>query len=432
MEIRILESCNKRASSGAGWRRRSGSVMAMLFLFFISLAALCASQPMFAVVTAPNGTHTDALNLTPEVQDAYRHFYNLDYAGALPRFQKIQKEHPDDPISTVYVLNTTVFRELYRLGLLDTTLYVNDGFLSGKHPVVEDMQVRKQVDTLAAQAIRIANAQLKANPKDVDAMFARGYARSIRATYMAMVEESNLPALALALSARRNQEEVLRLDPKYTDAKLVVGVHEYVVGSLPLPLKLMAGLVGISGSVSKGLDYLRDDGKNGIITATGASTSLALFLRREAQYPEAITVVQGLVARYPLDFLFHLEYANLLKDSGQGPPSIAAYRAILQFAATPGYFPNAHWEMAWYGLGEALRGQRDIADAAVAYQKAAMQPTVSLLLKRRALLAAGEMEDLLHQRARAQEEYAAVIALGGDTSEVDRARKYQHSPYRGK
>lgn len=387
--------------------------------------------PIRAVVTTADGMHTDALNLTPEVQDAYQHFYNLDYDGALQRFQKIQQEHPEDPISTVYVLNVTVFRELYRLDLLDTTLYVHDGFLSGKHPVVEDMHVREQVDALTAQAVRIANAQLGKNPQDVDALFARGYAQSLRATYVAMIEKSYLAALRVAMAARRDHEEVLRLDPKYVDAKLVVGVHEYVVGSLPTPLKLMAGLVGMGGSKAKGIEYLRFDGQHGVITKTGANTSLALFLRREAQYPEAITVIQRLTTQYPRDFLFHLEYANLLKDSGQGQPSIAAYKELLQQAQTPGYFPNPHLEMAWYGLGEALRGQTDYAEAADAYRQAALQPTISPLLKRRTELAAGEMYDLLHHRAEAQQQYAAVIATGVESTEMDRARRFQHSPYTG-
>ncbi|HET9087576.1 MAG TPA: hypothetical protein VFN53_08640, partial [Acidobacteriaceae bacterium] len=94
------------------------------------------------MATAPNGTHTDPLNLTPEVQAAYLHFYNLEYAEAEAEFEKIAAQHPADPMAADYVLNNSVIRELYRLDLLDTTLYVQDGFLSGKHPVVEDMQTR--------------------------------------------------------------------------------------------------------------------------------------------------------------------------------------------------------------------------------------------------------------------------------------------------
>ncbi len=56
----------------------------------------------------------------------------------------------------------------------------------------------------------------------------------------------------LHLQARADDDKVLDLDPDYVDAELVVGVHQYVIGSLPLPIKLMAGVAGIHGSKDKG------------------------------------------------------------------------------------------------------------------------------------------------------------------------------------
>ena len=40
---------------------------------------------------------------------------------------------------------------------------------------------------------------------------------------------------------------------RYIDAKLIVGVHQYVTGSLPFGLKILAGAAGITGSKSKGI-----------------------------------------------------------------------------------------------------------------------------------------------------------------------------------
>jgi len=99
-------------------------------------------------VTTPSGVDTDPLNLDPSVRQALQHFYILDYEGALSRFEKIQAQNPDNPLAVDYVLDAVIFRELYRLDLLDTTLYVQEGFLSGKHPVVEDMHARRSVRML--------------------------------------------------------------------------------------------------------------------------------------------------------------------------------------------------------------------------------------------------------------------------------------------
>ena len=124
------------------------------------------------------------------------------YNGAISRFETIQSQHPNEPIATDYLLYTTLFKELYRLDLLDTTFYANDGFLTGKHTVVEDPHVRDQIKGLTDKAVNQANVQLKANQNDVDALFARGWARSLEATYIAMVERSFGAALHLATQAR--------------------------------------------------------------------------------------------------------------------------------------------------------------------------------------------------------------------------------------
>jgi hypothetical protein len=389
--------------------------------------------PTFAAVKAPNGTDTNPLNLEPDVQAAYQHFYNLDYGTAETLFAKIAAEHPNDPMAAGYVLNTAVFRELYRLDLLDTTLYVQEGFLSGKHPVVENMQARAHIDALYQHAIDLSNRRIAANPNDADALFARGFATSLETLYIGMVEKKYVTALHMASASRKDDDAVLKLDPKYIDCYLIVGVHDYVMGSLSLPLKVLAGLVGIHGSKSKGIRELRWVGRDGIINSVSARTALAIFLRREAQYGKAIEVIDGLAQQYPHNFLFALEQANLMKDSGEGMRAVAAYQVMLQRATAPGgYYPDPHLEMAYYGLGEAARGQRHIQEAASAYESATTQSTASPLMKRRAHLAAGEMFDLLGQRAQAKQQYDAVLALGSDSDQAERAIKFESSPYRGK
>jgi hypothetical protein len=54
------------------------------------------------------------------------------------------------------------------------------------------------------------------------------------------------------VGARRDHERVLELDPHYVDAKLVVGTHNYVMGSLPWSVKAAVALVGLSGTKEKG------------------------------------------------------------------------------------------------------------------------------------------------------------------------------------
>jgi tetratricopeptide (TPR) repeat protein len=385
----------------------------------------------FSAAASPSAVHTNPLNNDPLVRQAYDRFYNLDYPGAVERFERLHAQHPGDPQATAMLLNAVLFRELYRQDLLDTTFYANDGFLTGRHATEEDPQIRDHIFALADEAIRQADWRLSQNANDIDALYARGWARSLKCTYMAMVERAFGGGFRLAMKAKDDHERVLQLDPEYVDAKLVVGVYDYVVGALPLPFKLLIGFAGITGSKSKGLDMLHDSAARGVITSVESRTVIALFLRREARYKEAVEIVRTLKEQYPHDYLFCLEEANLRKDAGEGMDAIAAYRQIVANAAKPGYFAQARLELAYFGLGDALRGQRLFSEAAQAYEQAAWARNVGAELKIRSLLAAGEAHDLSGQRDLALKDYQWAIDSGPNTTRADTARKYLRSPYRG-
>ncbi|MGB9409350.1 MAG: hypothetical protein WCA89_17585, partial [Terracidiphilus sp.] len=371
-------------------------------------------------------------NYDPQVRAAYDRFYNLDFPAAVAQFQQFHAAHPGDPQATAYLLDALIFQELYRLDLLDTTFYANDGFLTGRHATDEDPKARDRILGLADEAIHEADLRLARNPNDIDALFARGWVRSLKCTYVAMVQRAYGAGFRLATKGKDDAKRVLELDPDYVDAKLIVGVYEYVVGALPWPFKLLIGFAGITGSKSEGLKLLNDDGNRGVITRIEARTVIALFLRREAKYKEAIEVVRGLKSLYPHDFLFCLEEANLRKDAGEGMAAVTAYREIVADSAKPGYFAQAQLELAYFGLGDALRGQRHYDEAALAYEQAAWtKNNVSPELKIRSLLAAGECHDMTGERQLAVRDYQAAIDAGPNTSRADTARKRLRNPYRG-
>lgn len=385
----------------------------------------------FSIAAARAGTvHANPLHTDPAVRDAYQHFYDLDYPACIAELEKVRASHPGDPGATVLLLEARVFQELYRQDLLDTTFYANDGFLTGKHPMPEDTTARDRIFSLEEAVEHEAEARLSHNSHDVDALYARGWARSLRAAYMAMVERSFNAAFHLALHAHSDEEKVLEIDPDYIDAKLVVGTYQYVIGALPWGFKLLFGFAGITGSKTKGMELLHDDFARGPMTSTEAGTVLMLFLRREAKYSQAIGTVRGLETKYPHDFLFCLEEANLRKDAGEGMAAVTAYENLLSDARKPGYFPSAHLELAYFGLGEALRGQRHFADAALAFEQAAWTPGAGAELKRRSLVAAGKARDLSGQRDMAIQDYKWAIANGSDSTQGEIARRYLKSPYR--
>src|SRR6516225_8189961 len=323
--------------------KRLGRICALLML-----AVVCAAQQAWSA-----GAHTNPMNLDPVVKEAFSRFYLLDFHGAIERLERFHQAHPGDPHASALLLDAMVFQELYRLDLLDTTFYANDGFLTGRHAVAEDPRMRDRIFALADEAVREADWRVSKNASDVDALFARGWVRALRCTYVAMVERGFSAGFRLATRARDDARRVLEIDPDYADAKLITGVYEYVVGALPFPFKLVIGFAGITGSKTKGMEMLHDAANRAVLTSVDARTVIALFLRREGKYNEAIEVVRSLKSQYPHDFLFCLEEANLRKDAGEGMKAVDAYRDLIADSAKPGYFASARLELAYFGLGDA-------------------------------------------------------------------------------
>jgi hypothetical protein len=406
-------------------------LLAVLLLCLLGALVVTGPSPCSSAwgdSTASLATAKYRADQDPQVKLALDDFYNLEYDKAAAEFERIEKAHPDDAFAVVHVLQTTVFRELYRLNLLDTTLYAHDGFLSGK-AASGDPAVRTEVDQLTARAVKLCDARLAKDANDVEALYVRGVARGLKSTYIALVDKSFLAALRSAVAARRDHERVLQIDPKYTDAKTVVGAHNYVVGSLPMPVKVFAGIAGLGGNRKRGLEYLEQASREGRESSADARVALALFLRREGRYEEASRVVESLTRQYSRNFLFALEHCNLLKDGGRGPQAVACYEKLLEESKAL-ELANPHIEFAAFGLAESLRGQKDYEGALKQYEFTANVPSGQLSLRQRAGLAAGEMYDVLRRRDQAVLQYQAVIAQDNSSAQAEIARKLLREPYR--
>jgi len=282
---------------------------------------------------------------------------------------------------------------------------------------------------LVDRAESLEEQQLKADPNNIDAIYARGVTRAQFTLYTALVERAWLSSLRNAVGARRDHERVLELNPNYVDAKLVVGTHNYVMGSLPWSVKVAVALVGLSGSKEKGFEYLREVARSNGENSVDAKVVLSLFLRREHRYDEARPIMGELAARYPRNYLFPLEEANLLRAGGHAQEAVAAYRRVWQ-NGREGKFGNLHYEIAAWGLGELLRSQKNYSDAAAAYELLSEVSDADPEILQKANLAAGEMYDLLQKRDLAVKKYQIVLAENGSSPLAERARDHMKEAYR--
>lgn len=395
------------------------------------LLAVCAFLSVGAWAQTA-AAHTDPLNLNPLVRRGYERFYNLDYDNAQKIFEQVAQQHPQEPMAWNYLLLVEIFRELYHQDLLDTTYYAHNSFLSSKREIDVPKDVRDRIDGLTDKVVKICDARLNANPADKNALFARGYARGMHAAFITLADHSFAAAARQGLQARNDSEAALKIDPQYADADLAIGIQQFAVASLPRFVRLIVGMMGVGGSKPKGLATLRNGAEHAVVTSVESRTALSLFLRHDGRYPEALQVERGLAKEFPHDYLFQLEVANLLKDAGHGYEAIAQYKQVIAEAQKPGYFVDPRLQMAWFGLGDTQRGYNQLKDAANSFVQAAEQPTCSDWIRRRAQVNAGEVFDMLHERAQAVAMYTLAAAPGGDQSQAELARKYLKSPYVGK
>src|SRR5271157_2714204 len=364
----------------------------------------------------------------PLNQAAFEHYYNFQQDAAIQDFERILARHPNDPFAVNHLLSAVQMRELYRMGAMNSGEYSNDNFIGVAHRPADPAQ-KERIKQLVEQAKKLENAELARDPNNVDMLYARGVTRGQFALYTALIERAWFSALRNAVGARRDHERVLELAPQYTDAKLVVGAHNYVMGNLSLAVKIAVALVGLSGDKDKGLQYLNDAYRANGETSVDAGVVLMVFLRREHRYADALQIASAIAPRFPRNYLFPLEEANLLRASGKTDEAEPQYRHVWQ-NGREGKYGNLHYEIAALGLGDLLRGEKKYQAAAAAYELVSEVTSADPELLQKANLGAGEMYDQLQKRDLAVKKYEAVVATNSGNAEADKARKRIKDAYR--
>jgi tetratricopeptide (TPR) repeat protein len=166
--------------------------------------------------------------------------------------------------------------------------------------------------TLTREAKRLAEAKLKQEPKNVEALDYLANTEGLKASFEEAVERRHFAALRDGNDAVDHHRQILKIKPEYIDAQLTIGIYEYAVGSLPLPVKLIAGVTGYRGSRKKGLLLLEQVAKEGQWRQDDAKTALVLLYTREKRFNDVLALTRELSSKYPRNYLFRLESADAL------------------------------------------------------------------------------------------------------------------------
>ncbi len=237
--------------------------------------------------------------------------YNLDYDKAQKDFKEIVRLYPNHPAGPQLLAARVWIKTLYESRRLQSSLYSSESFYSSGEDKV-DPKVINEFRNLTREAKRLSETRLKRDPKDVEARYWLGATEGLKASFEEAVERRHIAALKDGNDSVDNHREVLKLDPNYVDVGITIGLYEYVVGSLPLPFKIVAGITGFRGSKKKGLAWVERVAKEGTWARDDAKTLLIILYTREKRYPEVLANARELSAKYPRNYLYRLEAAGAL------------------------------------------------------------------------------------------------------------------------
>ncbi len=381
---------------------------------------------LLALIASPLGGQQ------PLIDEGYAHFYNLEFDQAIAIFENGIARNPGLPELHNHLAQTLIFREMLRNGSLESELVSGSNSFLRRAKLNPAPETEKRILDEIAKAMALADARLKQNPKDTGAMYASGIAFGLRSNYFWVVKKAWHDSLRDATAARKLHNRISELEPNNVDARLVQGLHDYIVGSLPLGYKMLGFLIGIHGDKEKGIRTVQDVAKNGKLNRVDAEVFLCALYRRENQSKLAVPLVQELIRRYPRNYLFRMELGQMYSQSGDGVRGLQALEEVarLKQSHAPG-FDRVPWEKIYYQEGSIEFWYNDLDRSLENMKKVtAASEEVDLNTGVQAYLRMGQIYDMKQRRAEAIAAYKKAIAYAPQAEAAEESRKYLDTPYR--
>lgn len=394
---------------------------ARLFLFLSAFPLLwllaCATPAEGQQFPASESASDDAA-----VDVAIGHLRNLEYDEARAELTNRLADNPGDLRAWHYLGVATLYEEMYRRGVLESKIYGEGGSAFKASKVDVSPEFQKELLGILDRGQAAALGRLTLDKSDKDAMYWLGAIHGTRATYHFALRKEYKAALHEATDAYNLHRDLLKLDPGYIDAYLIVGVNNYVVGSLPWFWKFVASLGGRSGDKKEGLRQVKRVTEEGNYARADAKLMLAVLYQREKRPELALKLFQELAQASPRNHLLRLEVGALQSRLQDWQAAAATYDDMIENyrAAAPGFTAETA-ARAFYLAGMAQQ-HLTADDKALAYYGECARLTADGYIPRCELAAA----DLLSARgepARAREKYERVIALAPGTEHATAARK---------
>jgi tetratricopeptide (TPR) repeat protein len=243
-----------------------------------------------------------------------------------------------------------------------------------------------------------------------------------------------MDSLREATAARKANERIRELDPKDADARLVYGLNEYVVGSLPFYMRMLGFLGGFHGDRTDGIQQLEIVAREGKRNRYDAQVLLAVIYRREQDPRRAIPLLKELAERFPRNYLFRLEQVQMYSEAGDKKAALAVLAEVDQLRRdrAPGY-AGLNEEKLLYFRGNLLFWYDDLAGALADLRQVTRKADqLDLNTAVLAWLRLGQVQDLQGHHAEAVPAYREAIRTAPKSEAAAEAKGYMDRPYKRK
>lgn len=247
------------------------------------------------------------------IDGALNSLYNFDFPATHATLNAYIAAHPSEPLPYAFRGAAYLFVELDRLGALESEFLTDDDRLVAKARPQPDPAVRKLFLQAVDDAQKRAEAVLKSQPNDRDALFAMCVVSGMSTDYMALVEKRQIASLSPAKRANGYAQRLLKLDPKFYDAYLTAGFSEYMIGSLPFFIRWFVHFDNVDGDKQAGVRHLELVAREGRYFGPLAKVFLGIIDLREKKPQEARKLLAELVRDYPRNPLYRKELEKLSK-----------------------------------------------------------------------------------------------------------------------
>jgi tetratricopeptide (TPR) repeat protein len=414
---------------------KSKSALPIVVLIMLLTAPTFAQQS--AWLSEPGHARLETLRA-----DGFDALFNLDYERARKDFHEIARLFPDHPAGPQFLAASLWLETLYETRRLQSSLYSTESFYSPNEDKA-DPQVVAQFKTWTREAKKLAEARLKLNPKDVEALYFLGATAGLKASFDEAVERRHFAALRDGSEAVDRHRDVIKLDPNFHDAEITMGLYDFVLGSLPLPIKVLAGITGAHGSKKRGLATLERVAKEGQWARDDARTLLIVLYTRESRFADALRLARELAAKYPRNYLFRLEAADALVTqaalerkanhtdavASAEREAFATFEELLHDRNVRDTAARA-LDLIHFKYGEALLTAGQAERAAKEFLAVTTVPAAQQGLATMAYLYAAHALDVAGKRNEALAQYRAVLSRPNVYDAHDLAQKGLREPYK--